>query len=116
LEEKGSRISSRLEPSNRSPHPDTGACAAASLYCGVTGFRPSYGLLSMDGVLPLAKSLDTLGFFTHTPADMLLLCVSEVEPAMQTAFRIALSAFRNAGVSIQSVDIGMLATDFLYDS
>jgi Asp-tRNA(Asn)/Glu-tRNA(Gln) amidotransferase A subunit family amidase len=107
-----------------------GSVLRPASYCGVTGFKPSYGLLSMDGVLPLAKSLDTLGFFTHTPADMLLLWesmghpigraenfvlgapepVPEVEPAMQTAFRIALSALRNAGVSIQSVDIaGMLA-------
>ena len=34
----------------------------------------------------------------------------EVDPAMQTAFRNALSALRTVGVSIQSVDIaGMLA-------
>ncbi|MGD0620459.1 MAG: amidase, partial [Bryobacteraceae bacterium] len=50
-----------------------GSVLRPASYCGVTGFKPSYGLLSMDGVLPLAKSLDTLGFFTHTPADMLLL-------------------------------------------
>ena len=107
-----------------------GSVLRPASYCGVTGFKPSYGLLSMEGVLPLAKSLDTLGFFTHTPADMLLLWesigfsigraekfvlgapnpVPEVEPAMETAFRNALSAMRNAGVSIQSVDIaGMLA-------
>jgi len=107
-----------------------GSVLRPASYCGVTGFKPSYGLLSMDGVLPLAKSLDTLGFFTHTPADMVLLWesmghpiggaenfvlaapepVPEVEPAMQTAFRNAISTLRNAGVSIQSVDIaGMLA-------
>ena len=107
-----------------------GSVLRPASYCGVTGFKPSYGLLSMDGVLPLAKSLDTLGFFTHTPADMVLLWesmghpigraenfslaapdpVPEVEPEMQTAFRNALSALRNAGISIQSIDIaGMLA-------
>ena len=107
-----------------------GSILRPASYCGVTGFKPTYGLLSMDGVLPLAKSLDTLGFFTHTPADMLLLWESmghpigraenivlgapepmpEVEPAMQTAFRNALSALRTAGASIQSLDIaGMLA-------
>jgi Asp-tRNA(Asn)/Glu-tRNA(Gln) amidotransferase A subunit family amidase len=107
-----------------------GSVVRPASYCGVTGFKTSYGLLSMDGVLPLAKSLDTLGFFTHTPADMLLLWESmghpighaedfvlgvpeplpEVEPAMQKAFRNALSALRSAGVSVRSVDIaGMLA-------
>jgi aspartyl-tRNA(Asn)/glutamyl-tRNA(Gln) amidotransferase subunit A len=49
-------------------------------FCGVTGFKPSYGLLSMEGVLPLAKSLDTLGFFTHTPADMMALWESLGHP------------------------------------
>src|SRR6267378_5972538 len=107
-----------------------GSMLRPASYCGVTGFKPSYGLLSMDGVLPLAKSLDTLGFFTHTAADMLAFWESlgyptdraenfvlgapepmpEVEPAMQTAFRNALSALRTAGASIQSLDLaGMLA-------
>jgi len=106
-----------------------GSILRPASYCGVTGFKASYGLLSMDGVLPLAKSLDTLGFFTHTPSDMLLLweamghptggvedlvlgvpeSVPDVEPVMQVAFRDALSALRNAGVSIQSINIvGML--------
>jgi Asp-tRNA(Asn)/Glu-tRNA(Gln) amidotransferase A subunit family amidase len=103
-----------------------GSILRPASYCGVTGFKASYGLLSMDGVFPLAKSLDTLGFFTHTPADMLLLWGAmgrstgraedlvlgtpepalDVEPVMQTAFKNALSALRTAGESIRSVDIG----------
>src|SRR5437773_12153853 len=53
-------------------------------FCGVTGFKASSGLLPMEGVLPLAKSLDTLGFLTHTPADMLLLWESMEHPAERT--------------------------------
>jgi len=108
-----------------------GSVLRPASYCGVTGFKPSYGLLSMDGVFPLAKSLDTLGFFTHTPADMLQLweamgysagraenlvlgapkSVPEVEPVMQAAFSNALSALRSAGASIESVDVaGILAS------
>src|SRR5438128_10035695 len=107
-----------------------GSVLRPASFCGVTGFKASYGLLPMDGVLPLAKSLDTLGFFTHTPADMLLLWESmghsagetedfalgapeplpEVEPAMATAFQNALSLLRSAGASIRSIDIaGTLA-------
>src|SRR6266478_3513677 len=106
-----------------------GSVLRPASYCGVTGFKASYGLLPMEGVLPLAKSLDTLGFFTDTPADMLLLWESmghpavriedfalgapepmpEVEPAMATAFQNALSLLRTAGASIRSIDIvGML--------
>ena len=48
-----------------------GSAIRPASFCGVTGFKTSYGLLPMDGVLPFAKSLDTLGFFTHTAADML---------------------------------------------
>jgi Asp-tRNA(Asn)/Glu-tRNA(Gln) amidotransferase A subunit family amidase len=107
-----------------------GSVLRPASFCGVTGFKPSYGLLSMEGVLPLAKSLDTLGFFTQTPADMLLFWdlmghpighaedvvlgapdpLPEVEPAMKAAFSNALSALRSAGAVIQSVDIAeMLA-------
>jgi Asp-tRNA(Asn)/Glu-tRNA(Gln) amidotransferase A subunit family amidase len=51
----------------------SGSTLKPASYCGVTGFKVTYGLLPLDGCLPYAKSLDTLGFFTHTPADMLLL-------------------------------------------
>src|SRR5262249_40285162 len=50
-----------------------GSVVRPASYCGVTGFKASYGLLPMKGVLPLARSLDTLGFFTNTAADMLKL-------------------------------------------
>ena len=50
-----------------------GSILRPASFCGVTGFKPSYGLVPIDGVLPYAKSLDTVGFFTHTPADMLAL-------------------------------------------
>src|SRR5207245_9580724 len=48
-----------------------GSVLRPASFCGVTGFKPTHDLLPMEGVLPLAKSLDTLGFYTHTPADML---------------------------------------------
>ena len=48
-----------------------GSTIRPASFCGVTGFKTSYGLLPMEGVFPFAKSLDTLGFFTHTAADML---------------------------------------------
>src|ERR1700731_1086079 len=44
-----------------------GSVLRPASYCGVTGFKASYGLLPLEGVLNLASSLDTLGFFTETP-------------------------------------------------
>jgi amidase len=38
-------------------------------FCGVIGFKPTHGLIPLDGVLPLAPSLDTLGFFVHEIED-----------------------------------------------
>jgi Asp-tRNA(Asn)/Glu-tRNA(Gln) amidotransferase A subunit family amidase len=96
----------------------------------VTGFKGTYGVHSLDGVLPLASSLDTLGFFTHTPADMLALWeglghpggvdedfalgapdpLPEVEAPMIAAFQNALTALRRAGLVLRPVNIaGMLA-------
>lgn len=105
-----------------------GSVLRPASYCGVTGFKVSYGLLSMEGVLPLAKSLDTLGFFTHTSSDMLALWESmghsggmaedfalgapepipEVEPEMAAAFKNALGVLRSAGLSIRPLDIASM--------
>ena len=47
-----------------------GSVLRPASYCGVCGFKPSFGLIPMDGVLAFAPSLDTLGFFTESAADM----------------------------------------------
>jgi Asp-tRNA(Asn)/Glu-tRNA(Gln) amidotransferase A subunit family amidase len=105
-----------------------GSMIRPASYCGVTGFKPTYDLLPTEGMLPLSKSLDTLGLFTHTPADMLALWkalghptgseeqfafgapepVPDCEPEMANAFRQALSLLRRSGVSIKTVDISVI--------
>ncbi len=47
-----------------------GSVLRPASYCGVCGFKPSFGLIPMDGVLPFAPSQDTIGFFTETVGDM----------------------------------------------
>lgn len=44
-------------------------CRPAS-FCGVVGFKPSYGLVSTDGCFALVPTFDTIGFFTRTVEDM----------------------------------------------
>ncbi|WP_379153951.1 amidase [Paenibacillus sp. sgz5001063] len=43
---------------------------APASFCGVTGFKPSYGRVPLDGVILLAPSFDTIGFFTQSVSDM----------------------------------------------
>lgn len=105
-----------------------GSILRPASYCGVTGFKPTYGLISIEGVLPYAKSLDTIGFFTHTPADMLALWeamghssgrdetltlgvpdpMPEVDVEMATAIRHAIDTLRRAGIATRPVDIAGL--------
>jgi amidase len=43
-----------------------GSVRIPASYCGIYGIRTSHGLLPVDGVVPLAKSFDTVGWFTCT--------------------------------------------------
>ncbi len=102
-----------------------GSIIRPASFCGVTGFKPTYDLLPMEGVLVMSRSLDTLGFFTHKPEDMLALWkslgypagrdeqltygvpepVPECDPEMANAFRQSVASLRRSGVDIKPIDI-----------
>nr|WP_063779260.1 AMP-binding protein [Kibdelosporangium sp. MJ126-NF4]CEL15847.1 Aspartyl-tRNA(Asn) amidotransferase subunit A @ Glutamyl-tRNA(Gln) amidotransferase subunit A [Kibdelosporangium sp. MJ126-NF4]CTQ93772.1 Aspartyl-tRNA(Asn) amidotransferase subunit A (EC 6.3.5.6) @ Glutamyl-tRNA(Gln) amidotransferase subunit A (EC 6.3.5.7) [Kibdelosporangium sp. MJ126-NF4] len=48
-----------------------GSIRIPAALCGVAGLRPTYGVLPMDGIAPLAPSLDTVGPIALTAADCL---------------------------------------------
>ncbi len=105
-----------------------GSVLRPASYCGVTGFKPTFGTFSMKGVLPFAKSLDTLGFFTDTPEDMRALWralgrdsegadvnvvgapspTPSVETPMANAFNESLVTLQRAGVSVRFVNIAAM--------
>lgn len=49
-----------------------GSIRQPASYCGVTGFKPSYGRVSRHGLLAYGSSLDTVGPICHTVRDAAL--------------------------------------------
>ena len=54
-----------------------GSCRAPAAFCGVFGFRASHGAVSTAGVVPLAPSLDAIGWFARD-IDMMALVADEL--------------------------------------
>ena len=46
-----------------------GSVIRPAAYCGVVGYKPSFGLINRAGVKPLADSLDTVGVLARTVED-----------------------------------------------
>ena len=110
-----------------------GSVLRPASYCGITGFKPTFGIVSTEGVLPFAKSLDTVGFFTHTPHDMAAFwelysgatvregegatggaigaVALDVEPAMSAAFDASIARLRDAGIDVRAIDVSGLLAD-----
>jgi Asp-tRNA(Asn)/Glu-tRNA(Gln) amidotransferase A subunit family amidase len=94
-------------------------------YCGVVGFKPTYGRVPLDGIIPFSPAMDQLGIFTQDVAGSALaasvVCDSwepaaaverpalavptgryldRVEEASRQAFDFQLDDLREAGASI----------------
>lgn len=50
-----------------------GSVIRPASYCGVVGFKPSYGLIGRSGILPQSPFLDTVGAFARSVEDAALL-------------------------------------------
>ena len=50
-----------------------GSMIRPASFCGVVGFKPTYGTISRSGVLALAPALDTIGVFARAVQDCALL-------------------------------------------
>ena len=101
-------------------------------FCGVIGYKATFGELSLSGVRPLAQSLDTLGVFARSVADVALLrdvllgvdpsplpalstpprlgvCRTPAwplaEPAMRDALEAAVESLRHAGATVDEIEL-----------
>jgi aspartyl-tRNA(Asn)/glutamyl-tRNA(Gln) amidotransferase subunit A len=99
--------------------------------CGVTAWKPTYGLVATHGAMPLAPTLDTVGLIARSADDMLPLVpivadlpaarpveraavladvVTEAEPAVRRAVANAVAVLSDAGVAIDE-RAGLAAID-----
>src|SRR2546421_4477489 len=46
-----------------------GSVIRPAAYCGVVGYKPSFGAISRSGILPFSTTLDTVGVFARSVAD-----------------------------------------------
>ena len=69
-----------------------GSIIRPASYCGVVGYKPSYGLISRNGVLKVSDKLDTMGVFGKTVKDVALLAKILIKKDLYDASTIHFSA------------------------
>jgi Asp-tRNA(Asn)/Glu-tRNA(Gln) amidotransferase A subunit family amidase len=110
-----------------------GSIRIPAALCGIVGLRPSAGVWSLGGVVPLRKSFDTIGPITRTVEDMVLMCEAlagpraaaqssqnaagvrigiarhgffdDLEPNVATCVENALEFLRDIGAALHEVDV-----------
>ena len=106
-----------------------GSIIRPASYCGIVGFKPSHGVLSVEGIHPFAPSLDTLGVLVREVADVAPLLAglgspvavpslgrppriglwrsaqwARATPAMQARLEEVATAVARAGASVRELD------------
>ena len=110
-----------------------GSVIRPAAFCGVVGYKPSFGMISRAGVKPLSETLDTVGVLARTVADAALFAAvasgrndliidplltsiprvgicrtfewSRAQPETQAAMAQVISKLGAAGVAMIDVDL-----------
>ncbi len=103
-----------------------GSVLRPASFCGVVGFKPSFGALPLEGAMAFAPSLDHAGLFTRSVEDMVQLWSAlrplakarplrriaslawppedELEPEMAIGYAAALERLRESGIEVVEYD------------
>ncbi|MFI4986793.1 MAG: amidase [Alphaproteobacteria bacterium] len=88
-----------------------GSIRGPAFYCGISGIKPTYGLVSRRGILPLAYSLDHAGPLAWTVEDcaILLQAMAGHDAADPGSAPVAIPDYRAAlGGSLKGLRIGFI--------
>jgi aspartyl-tRNA(Asn)/glutamyl-tRNA(Gln) amidotransferase subunit A len=75
-----------------------GSTIRPAAYCGIVGFKPTYGRVSCHGMFPLAESYDHVGIFARTVADAALVLgvISGYDPQDPNSLEVPEESFTGA--------------------
>jgi amidase len=116
-----------------------GSTVRPASYCGVVGFKPSFGLLPSEGIEAISPTLDHVGVFSQSPRDAWYLVSALVLPRAEVPSarrpvrllvprlpaelpqedgyveRLAklVAGLREDGIAVETDELPMLAADFL---
>ena len=107
-------VAARLVPAATGT--DTGgSIRQPAAFCGVTGFKPTYGRVSRFGMVAFASSLDQAGPITHCAQDaaLLLNAIAGLDPRDATAVDIPVPDYTaNIDTPISGTRIGIIKECF----
>ncbi len=95
-----------------------GSIRLPAAYCGIAGFKPTPGLVSRRGVIPLAPSLDTAGPMAWTAQDcaILLDAIAGHDPADPASVAVPHVGYAAAlGAPLKGLRVGMLRRFYEHD-
>jgi Asp-tRNA(Asn)/Glu-tRNA(Gln) amidotransferase A subunit family amidase len=61
-----------------------GSTIRPASYCGITGYKPTYGMIPLDGVQAISSTLDHVGLFARSPRDVWYLASAMIMPRAET--------------------------------
>lgn len=65
-----------------------GSTIRPAAFCGIVGFKPTYGSISLKGVMPLSAAMDTIGLMARSMDDVMLLSSVLLKHLPDTAKKI----------------------------